>query len=312
MVYLLWRVILETANTQTDLKPDMRVAAALMRAQEKFDPILKDTNNPFYRSKYAALDQVISATRPHLRAEGLVIVQKNIQDGERSGINTRLIHLESGEELTSSLLAKPKEDTIQQIAGVLTYCRRYEYHTITGTASEDDDANEASGKADVRPQSGQAQAPPKTNPTPVASRASQNKAPNTPTTAIAAPSAHDPAPVAPQPIPVSATPSVTPAESTPTADPNGLPTKEQYDAYINRAVKLTADLEKAGLKAGQGLPTKTKLKKYIFHAAKVTDLKSLTVAQWDILFDEFEKVLSTGGDKELIGYIEKANAKEGK
>jgi ERF superfamily protein len=297
----------------------LKVAAALMKAQEKFDPILKDTANPFYKSKYATLDQVIAATRPHLRAQNLIILQRNLQEGDRYGIETRLLHTESGEELYSKLVAKPKEDTIQQIAGVLTYCRRYEYHTITGTASEDDDGNAASGKTEPeerRPQSVQPKPvqtfPVKANIPPFPSTTTST-VPNAVPNAIGGDSSHDlksPALTGP---PQSTSSAVTSTESTSSTGPNDIPDQAGYNAYIERAIKLTEDLQKAGLTNGRGLPAKSKLKKYICQTTGCADIKELTNSKWDALFGGLDTLMTTPeGTKDAVERIEAASAKESK
>ena len=298
-----------------DCRKDLKVAAALMRAQAKFPPILKDTNNPFYKSKYATLDQVMEATQPALREEDLVIVQKNIQEGDRHGIYTRLLHVESGEELTSCLLARPKEDTIQQIAGVLTYCRRYEYHTITGTASEDDDGAAASGAESERSYSERPQPRPTYTATtstrvPTRPSVSSSTTVNTPPATFAGDSSPSKHPDVPSVVPKTALSEATALAAITSNDIRSLPTKDEYDAYIAKAIELTAELEKQGLKAGRGLPAKTKLKRYIFHAAKVEKLEDLKTGQWNIIFDEFSKLLATD-PKRAVELVEAANpAKE--
>lgn len=296
----------------TTAASELKVAAALSRAQEKFDPILKDTNNPFYKSKYATLDQVMAATQPHLRSEGLIILQENVQDGDRYGIATRLLHLESGEELHSRLLAKPKEDTIQQITGILTYCRRYEYHTITGTASEDDDGALASGTAGApeprRPQSIH------TKPMPPLPNAFPRTASNTTTTAIGSPLVHDnasPVPQVPMPVPQMA---VTPAVSEASADPNAIPDSRDYQVYATQAMAILETLEKNGLTAGRGVTNaKNKFKKYLCTVGGVKDTKELTHGRWDVIFTEFAKLLATPeGTKLAVSNVEAASAKESK
>jgi hypothetical protein len=297
-----------------------KVTAALQKAQGKFDTILKDTNNPFYKSKYATLDQVIAATRPHLTEEGLVLVQKNIQEGERYGIFTRLLHLESGEELTSSLIAKPKEDTIQQVTGILTYARRYEYLTLLGLAPEDDDGAVASGttgaRTETRPQSVQPKAEVKPHPYSGPVKAvipPFPTTPNTTSTAFAANPSVLSTPVGP--VVPSAAPHniVSSQESTTPADPNSLPDQRQYDAYIAEAIKLTEQLEKAGLKSARGLSAKVKLKKYMCHAYKIADIKELTNFQWSDFLAAGAKTMSVPDDAAVfVQLVEAASAKETK
>lgn len=298
---------------------DLKVAAALMRAQEKFDRILKDTDNPFYKSKYATLDQVISAVRPSLRSEGLVILQENVQDGERYGILTRLVHIESGEELVSTLLAKPKDATIQQIAGLLTYCRRYEYHTITGTASEDDDGASASGtstesgRPEPRKQSVSVPIPP-SHPHSGPVKANIPPSPIMPTTANASVSSHSTGLPAPATLPTNATTAVTHTISIPSTDPNGIPAPAEFDAYMQKAFALAAELENAGVKAGRGLPVKAKLGKYVRKVAGCEDVHLVKHGQWEVIFTEFERLMkSEAGKQEAVKIVNAANPeKEGK
>src|SRR5271170_8441208 len=51
------------------------IAAALAAAQSKFDKVVKDTDNPFFKSKYATLAAIIEATRKGLTENGIATVQ---------------------------------------------------------------------------------------------------------------------------------------------------------------------------------------------------------------------------------------------
>lgn len=286
------------------LRSDLKVAEALMRAQEKFMPVLKDTDNPFFKSKYATLDGVIAAVRPALREQGLVILQKNIRRDNEVGILTRLIHVESGEETTSELFAPPEKLNSQGIGSVLTYLRRYEYLTITGAAPEDDDANAGSGN--TRPQSEQTvQRRAQTRPAP------SRVAAHTPAVAFPAPPEKDNAAPVPTPTLDSPTKAVIPLFQTGSADINAVPSKAEYDAYIAKALALATELEKSGLKTVRGLPARTKFGKYVRKVSRSESLELITVGQWDIIFSEFEKLMSTpDGAKQAVGLVEAANVKE--
>lgn len=287
---------------------DIKVAAALMEAQKKFDPILKDTNNPFYKSKYATLDQVISATRPHLQEAGLVIIQRNIRREQEAGISTRLVHLASGEQLTSEITAPPATQTIQNIAGVLTYARRYEYLTILGLAPEDDDGNAASGKSSSESEQTQQRRPSHVQTGQWNPAGQQQKTPDT-AASIKAAIPNFPATTGVQPIVATTTSAAT----TVAIDPNAVPTKEQFDAYVIKVTDLAKEMEESGLKAGRGVPTKAKVGQYIRKVAGVQDIKTVTLGQWDVILTEFEKLMkSADGKKKAVEIVEAANTKEGK
>src|ERR1700675_1357510 len=135
------------SDTLTKLGP------ALINAKANFDPVLKDTKNPFFNSKYADLSGIIGATEKHLSAEDLVIIQSPVGTEAQAGVTTLLLHT-SGEFILGTLLlpatGKGKDNQIKldaQTAGsAVTYARRYAYQAILGIAPEDDDGNSATGE----------------------------------------------------------------------------------------------------------------------------------------------------------------------
>jgi len=130
-----------------------KLVSALVKAQLEFKAVLKDAENPAYtrgnrRSMYATLDSVISATREPLAKHGLVIIalpQEMVED-VRLRITSILIH-ESGEFIESTMtMTAVDRVTPQELGKLITYARRYQWTSLTGTAPEDDtDGNESSG-----------------------------------------------------------------------------------------------------------------------------------------------------------------------
>ena len=78
------------------------LTAALIAAQNEFLlPVLKTKENPAYKrgnvtSKYAGLDDALEATQPALGKNGLVVIQFPINDTDRVGVFSMLVHT-SGE-----------------------------------------------------------------------------------------------------------------------------------------------------------------------------------------------------------------------
>jgi hypothetical protein len=121
------------------------LASALVSAQAEFSAVPKGSTNPFFKSKYAGLPEVVSHTAPVLAKHGLAVSQfiTHAEDGTDS-LLTYLLH-KSGQFIAySMILHLPKSDPQGQGSAV-TYARRYSYMSVLGlVADEDDDGNKAS------------------------------------------------------------------------------------------------------------------------------------------------------------------------
>ena len=124
------------------------LAAALSKAQGAMRNAIKDSNNPFFKSKYADLASVTDACRAELSANGLAVVQlPTVRDGKMV-LEYILLHA-SGEFIGSELEMTPVKSDPQGIGSAITYARRYTLAGIAGVATEDDDGNAAS-QADAK------------------------------------------------------------------------------------------------------------------------------------------------------------------
>jgi hypothetical protein len=121
-----------------------QIATALVKAQRQFQPALKTSTNPHFRSKYAALDSCIEAVIEALNNNGIYLLQKNYDCPDGVMVETVFVH-ESGEMLECGVVHFPavKKDP-QGYASALTYARRYSLMSSCGIAPEDDDGNAAS------------------------------------------------------------------------------------------------------------------------------------------------------------------------
>jgi hypothetical protein len=125
-----------------------QLAAALVKAQKSMGKALKDSSNPFFKSKYADLTSVWDACRDALTDNGLSVVQVTDQtDGSVVSLRTMLLH-DSGEKIEGVLVMKPKDDSPQGIGSAITYARRYALAAMVGVCPEDDDAEAAQGRRD--------------------------------------------------------------------------------------------------------------------------------------------------------------------
>lgn len=295
---------------------DLKVLAVLAAAQLEFEPIVKDATNPAYKrdghvSKYATLGSVIDTVRPTLRKHGLFIVQKNIHVGTDYGVSTRLIHLESGEEITSEFLAPLDKQSSQGVASGQTYARRYEYLTILGLTTEDDDGNAASGVT-TRPQSGQPAAKGTKPQQPSKTASPQSKKPaELPNAAIAAKLASDPAPAPPTPVNEDSEPaedestqSKPPVTFLPTETPE-LATKEELGIFYTRAKAVSATLIKSGWQSTGSVQPGAKLVSFITKKAGVAAMPAIPKVTWEALLGKLETLAAEDAGK-LISLIEGA------
>lgn len=119
------------------------LAVAMAKAQAEMGGATKGANNPFFKSKYADLGEVVKAVKEPFANNGLSYVQFPIEDGGRIGVETILMH-ESGEWLVNRFTVNLTKQDAQGAGSAITYCRRYSLQSIAGIPSEDDDGNNAS------------------------------------------------------------------------------------------------------------------------------------------------------------------------
>jgi len=117
------------------------LANALCKFQAEVEKIKKGATNPFFKSKYATLADILDVIRQPLANNGLSFVQ--FPKGVHS-LETMLMHT-SGEYLAESYEMRPTKDDPQGAGSVITYQRRYALGAVLGlNIDEDDDGNKAS------------------------------------------------------------------------------------------------------------------------------------------------------------------------
>jgi hypothetical protein len=119
------------------------IATALVKAQLEMIAPKKGSVNPFFKNKYADLNDVLAAVVPALNNNGIVLLQPLVNIDGKNFVKTVLMH-ESGEtfESLAEIFCKNTNDAQAYGSGV-TYARRYSLSSICGIGSEDDDAQKA-------------------------------------------------------------------------------------------------------------------------------------------------------------------------
>ena len=126
-----------------------KISQAMLIVQQQLQPVIKDARNPFIGNEYATLNSVMESCRSLLSSQGIWLTQlpcpAPVELGTgHIGLETRLIHAESGQWISSTaIIPLPKNDP-QGMGSAITYARRYSLCAILGIETEDDDGNAAS------------------------------------------------------------------------------------------------------------------------------------------------------------------------
>lgn len=111
----------------------------LWKAKQEIGKVTKGNDNPFFKSKYADLNSLLEATEPILLKYDLIVLQPIIN----GCVCTRIINIDNGEYVESSLQLPVVTDPQKQIAGV-TYFRRATLQSLLSLQAIDDDGNTVS------------------------------------------------------------------------------------------------------------------------------------------------------------------------
>jgi hypothetical protein len=132
---------------------------ALSIVQGKMSHAVKDSANPFFKSKYADLESVWDACRSLLSDNGLAIMQFPgiYTDHDKSMSLTTIISHKSGEYISQEMsvpCGMLNRDGVlkldaQAAGSALTYMRRYALAAVVGVVQADDDGNAASSPKPV-------------------------------------------------------------------------------------------------------------------------------------------------------------------
>ncbi len=120
---------------------------ALSKAQAKFNSAKKDSENPFYKSKYASIHAINEASRDALAENGLCIMQPIVTVDNVIYVRTILAH-QSGQSMQSDFPLPPlngnSKNPLQDQGKAISYTRRYAIQSMLNIAVddiEDDDGN---------------------------------------------------------------------------------------------------------------------------------------------------------------------------
>lgn len=123
------------------------LATALCKAQAVMGGAVKGAANPFFKSKYANLSDVMQVVKEPFAANGLSYVQFPVSTENSVGVATRLMHT-SGQWLEQEFLLPMVKRDPQAGGSCISYARRYGLAAMAGIPQVDDDAEAAMLRSD--------------------------------------------------------------------------------------------------------------------------------------------------------------------
>lgn len=134
--------IISQPSRSEDLK---ELFTALSKAQAEMKTAGLNAENPYFKSAYADLAEIVRVSRPALAKNGLSVIQQILPNEDGQNILHCILAHSSGQWIETRMRILPVKNDIQSMASYITYLRRYSYAAIVGvvTADEDDDGEKA-------------------------------------------------------------------------------------------------------------------------------------------------------------------------
>jgi len=123
------------------------VIKKLYQVQKEISNLPANASNPFYKSKYVPLNEIIDYIRPKLNTHGLVLIQSGsiVMDGYFT-IETKIYDSESGESI-GNIISMPAIADAQKMSAAMTYGKRTGLSAFFNiVADADDDGNSLAEK----------------------------------------------------------------------------------------------------------------------------------------------------------------------
>lgn len=129
---------------------------ALSKAQAEMQTAGLTQKNPYFKSKYADLAEIVRASRPSLTKNGLSVIQQILPNDDGQNIMHTILCHSSGQWVESRMRIVPPKTDIQTLGSYITYLRRYSYAALVGMVAcdEDDDGEIAMIEERTIPQKG--------------------------------------------------------------------------------------------------------------------------------------------------------------
>lgn len=128
-------------QTEKELTP----FESIIKIQSEIKDLKKDTNNPFFKSKYMNLSSIVNTIKPILHNNNCFTTHEVIEEDGRMKLWSKICYKDGVVLLQckSPLLTKDPNDP-QKLGSAITYMRRYNLTAMLEIEEDDDDGNNAS------------------------------------------------------------------------------------------------------------------------------------------------------------------------
>ena len=148
---------------------NVSIYESLINARKEFKPLIETAKNPFFKSTYAPLAEVINSVKDALSNNNIGFFQSVDPIGEKEIVNTTTtdkngtvkteqkvvsfskitttLFTGNGEKIETSYPLIIADTDPQKVGATVTYAKRYALTAALGIASEDDDAQSVSRPA---------------------------------------------------------------------------------------------------------------------------------------------------------------------
>lgn len=133
----------------TDTKETKTFNQKLLDVQSEIKAIKRDSDNPYFKSKYFDVNAILAEVKPILSKHGLVLMQGLVVIEGKNGLNTTILDADGKERIETNCLLPDLADP-QKMGSAITYFRRYSLQSLLALEAEDDDGNSASVKSKVK------------------------------------------------------------------------------------------------------------------------------------------------------------------
>ena len=120
-----------------------KIFPAFIKAQAETGAAKKSSDNPFFKSNYADLAEIIETSKDALIKNDLGIIQSPSANGSAVSVTCRIVHA-SGQWIEDTITLTATKSDPQAMGTAITYGRRYQLAAMLNIAQEDDDGNKAS------------------------------------------------------------------------------------------------------------------------------------------------------------------------
>jgi hypothetical protein len=119
----------------------VNISAALFAVQKELEPVKKDSTNPHFKNRYASLETINEYVIELLNKHGILIMQGGgeSQPNGTISVETMLVHIKTGEFVTSEVIMPLQKQDPQGAGSAITYGRRYNICALLCISTEDDD-----------------------------------------------------------------------------------------------------------------------------------------------------------------------------